>query len=218
MKFNIITIFPHIFDSYINESILKRAQENKLISISMTDIRTFSRDRHNKVDQRPYGGGPGMVLQAEPIVRAALSVVQKKKKPLVVITSAGGKPFDAKTAKKFSQEKQIIFIAGHYEGIDERATKILKQEGVRVAEYSVGPYVLTGGELPALVMLDATIRHIPGILGKEESLEESRFGIGVPSYTRPEEILWKKKKHMVPKTLLSGNHALIRAWREKHKK
>lgn len=218
MRFDLITIFPHIFDSYINESILRRAQEQKLISVVTTDIRLFSHDRHNKVDQRPYGGGPGMVLQAEPIARAVLSVAQKKRKPLVVITSAGGKPFDAKIAMKFSKEKQIIFVAGHYEGVDERVKKILKQEGIRVVECSIGNYVLTGGELPALVMIDATIRHIPGVLGKEESIEESRHGVGVPSYTRPESILWKKKKHSVPKVLVSGNHGLIDAWRKKNKK
>lgn len=157
-----------------------------------------------------------MVLQAEPIMRAILSVAKKKYKPLVVLTRAGGKQFDEKSAQKFTREKQIIFVAGHYEGFDERIVAMLKQEKIRTAEYSIGSYVLTGGELPALVMLDAAIRHIPGVLGKEESLEGVRYGVGVPAYTRPEIISWKQKKHTVPKVLLSGNHGDIDAWRKKH--
>ena len=218
IRFDLITIFPRIFDSYINESMVRRAQEKKHIAISTVDIRSFSRDRHNKVDQKPYGGGPGMVLQAEPIMRAILSVAKKKQKPLVILTRAGGKQFNEKSAQKLAREKQIICVAGHYEGFDERIAAMLKQEKIRTAEYSIGSYVLTGGELPALVMLDAVIRHIPGVLGKEESLEETRYGVGVPAYTRPEVIMWKQKKHVVQKVLLSGNHAHIDAWRKKHSK
>lgn len=245
MKFHIITIFPHIFDSYFSESILKRAQKKKLVDIRVHDLREYSKEalRHTpgnlslrrQVDDKPFGGGPGMVMMAEPIVRAIEKIVIKKMKPLMVITSAGGKQFNATHAAKFSKEKQIIIIAGHYEGIDARVWTILKKQGLRVVELSIGPYVLTGGELPAMVMVDAVIRHIPGVLGKGESLEETRFGAGMPTYTRPEVLKWpirsaspklqrgeqahgKQKIYRVPKVLLSGHHKNIAAWRAKHQK
>ena len=211
MRFDIITIFPDLFESYLNESILKRAREQKLVEFRVHNLRKFSGDmRHHKVDDRPFGGGPGMVMQIEPLARA----IEKIKKPnttcKIILCSAAGKQFNANMAATWAQKHdQIIFIAGRYEGVDERIKKI-----ARVEEISVGPYVLTGGELPSLVMIDAISRHIPGVLGTHESLEEKRHGVGVPAYTRPEVFEWNKKKYRVPKTLLSGDHKKIEAWRK----
>lgn len=209
MRFDIITIFPSMFDSYLNESIIKRAREKKLADIRVHDLRAFADDTHNKVDDRPFGGGPGMVLKAEPLARAMASI-PKKKKYLIILFSAGGKLFDAPNAVRWAKKyDQIIMIAGRYEGVDERIKKIFK-----IQEVSIGPYVLTGGELPAMVVIDALSRHIPGVLGKEESLEETRYGVGVPTYTRPEVIECKRKKYRVPKELLSGDHKKIDEWRK----
>ncbi len=210
MRFDIITIFPGMFDSYINESIIKRAREKKLVDIHVHDLRSFTEDKHNKVDDRPFGGGPGMVLKAEPLARAIASI-PKKKKHLIVLFSAGGALFDSPTTCAWvNKYDQIIMIAGRYEGVDDRIKKIFK-----IQEVSIGPYVLTGGELPAMVVMDALSRHIPGVLGKEESLEETRYGVGLPAYTRPEVFEYKRKKYRVPEELLSGNHALIEEWRKK---
>ncbi len=218
MRFDIITIFPHVLDSYFNESMMKRAREKKLLDIRVHDLRIYTKDKHHKVDNKPFGGGPGMVMQVEPIVRAVEKIANKKSKPLIIITAAGGKQFEAGEAKKLSKEKQIIILAGHYEGIDGRVKKVLKSIGLHVVEISIGPYGLTGGELPAMVMVDAVARHIPGVLGTYESLEEERHGVGTPTYTRPEVFVYKGKKYPVPKVLLSGNHALISAWRRSKSK
>src|SRR3989344_292163 len=189
MKFTVLTLFPRAFDSYLNESILKRAQKNKLIKIEAVDIRKFTKDKHKTADSKPYGGGPGMVMKAEPILRA-FSKIKITTKTRVIITSAVGKKFTGMMAKNYAKKfNHILIIAGHYEGIDERVKKALKAE-----EISIGDYVLTGGELPAMVLIDAIARHIPGVLGKRESLEERRFGIGVPVYTRPEAVAYKGKK------------------------
>jgi len=210
MRFDIITIFPGMFDSYINESIIKRAREKKLVDIHVHDLRSFTEDKHNKVDDRPFGGGPGMVLKAEPLARA-IGSIPKKKKHIIVLFSAGGELFDApRTRAWIKKYDQVIMIAGRYEGVDERIKKIFK-----IQEISIGPYVLTGGELPAMVVMDALSRHIPGVLGKEESLEEMRYGVGLPAYTRPEVFEYKRKKYRIPEELLSGNHALIEEWRKK---
>ena len=154
-----------------------------------------------------------MVLEVEPVVRAIESATRGKKKAKIILLSAGGKQFDNKTAKSLTKYKDIVLIAGRYEGVDERVKKMFKVE-----EISVGPYVLTGGELPAMIMVDAVARQIKGVLGKEESLEEKRYGVGVPVYTRPEEFKYKKKTYKVPKVLLSGNHKEIEFWRKKNKK
>lgn len=208
MHFDIITIFPNMFDSYVNESIIKRAREKKRIDIRVHDLRTFTRDKHKKVDDRPFGGGPGMVLKVEPLVRA-IAAIPKKKKYLIILCSAAGKQFSAPSAAAWAKKyDQIIMIAGRYEGVDERIKKIFK-----IQEVSIGPYVLTGGELPAMVIIDAVARHISGVLGKEESLEENRFGVGVPNFTRPDVFEWKKKKYHVPNVLVSGDHKQIEAWR-----
>lgn len=220
MRFDIITIFPNIFDSYLNESILKRAREKKLVQIRMHDLRKWSRDKHKKVDDKAYGGGPGMVLQIEPVARAIKSLLRAAprhargvtSRPIkIVFLSPKGKQFDAKTAREWAKKyTRLILVAGRYEGVDERLKKIFPIE-----EISIGPYVLTGGELPAMVIIDAVARHIPGVLGKAESVEESRYGVGVPVYTRPEVFVWNGKKYRVPKVLLSGDHEKIDEWRRK---
>lgn len=219
MRFDIITIFPEIFGSYFNESILRRAQEKKAVQIFVHDLRAFTTDKHRKVDDRPFGGGPGMVMKVEPLVKAIAAVAKKTKKfekeTKVIFFAPGGEQIDDelvnKTAKKI---KRIILVCAHYEGMDERVKKVVKDMGFKSEELSIGPFVLTGGELPAMVMVDAIARKIPGVLGKEESLEESRHGIGVPAYTRPAEFAHKGKKYAVPPILLSGDHKKIDAWRD----
>ena len=240
MRFDILTIFPNIFDSYLNESIIKRGREKKLVDIRMHDIRKFSNDTHKKVDDRPFGGGPGMVLKVEPLVCALDDILHtskiKKSKIKIILFSAGGEQFDAKKAAQWAKKyDQIIMIAGRYEGVDERIFKFLqairpKRIRLRRTSYppeadppqadklqalSIGPYVLTGGELPAMVVIDAISRHISGVLGKGESLEETRYGVGVPTYTRPEVFEYRGKKYRVPKELLSGDHKKIEEWRRK---
>ncbi len=217
MRFDIISIFPESFSSYIDSSILKKAREKKLVQISITNPRDFTSDKHHTVDESPYGGGPGMVLKAEPIWRAVLSVLKKKKndskKRRIVLFSTRGKKFDQKVARRFSKYEQVILICGRYEGIDERVAEYLADE-----EISIGDFVLSGGELPALVFLEAVSRHIPGVLGKYESLEEKKGSY--PVYTRPEIfeglVEGKKKKMKVPEALLKGNHRLIDEWRKKY--
>ncbi|MBP9856163.1 MAG: tRNA (guanosine(37)-N1)-methyltransferase TrmD [Candidatus Pacebacteria bacterium] len=222
MKFNIITIFPEMFDSYLNESILARAIKAKKIGVKFFNPRDFTRDKHKKVDERPYAGGPGMVMTAEPILRAVAAASRKKlpaskgksffpaSRPRVIIFSPGGKTFTNEVAKRLVKSKQdLILIAGRYEGIDGRVKKILKAE-----EYSVGPYILTGGELPAMIMIDAIARQIPGVLGKEESLEDKRVS-SHEVYTRPEILEWQGKKYRVPPILLSGDPKKIDEWKKK---
>ncbi|MBI4114363.1 MAG: tRNA (guanosine(37)-N1)-methyltransferase TrmD [Candidatus Niyogibacteria bacterium] len=222
IRFDIITIFPKAFDSYFNESILKRAQQKKLINIRIHDLRKFTKGKHKKVDDKVYGGGPGMVIKIKPLARAFGSILKlkvKSEKLKVVLFSPAGKQFDAKMANDFAKRyNHIIMIAGHYEGVDERIKKVVRDSGLNIVELSIGPYVLTGGELPAMILIDAVSRHIKGVLGKNESLEEKREGIGVPSYTRPEEFGWKGKKYTAPKVLLSGNHKKITEWRERMRK
>lgn len=212
MQFDILTIFPRIFDSYLNESIIKRARVKKLVDIRVHDLRKFTRDKHKKVDDRPYGGGPGMVFKIEPVARAVGSILKfKSLKSKVILFSAVGKQFTQKMAREWAKKyDRIIMICGHYEGIDERIKKVFPTE-----EISVGPYTLTGGELPAMILLDAVSRHVKGVLGKTESLEEKRYGIGIPVYTRPEVFVWHGKKYRVPKVLLTGNHRKIDEWHKR---
>lgn len=223
ITFDIITIFPKIFNSYFDESIIKRAQKFGKIKINIVDLRKFSTDKHKKVDDKPYGGGPGMVLKIEPLAKAisSLKLTIKNKKLKIIMFSASGKQFNSKIAADWAKKyNRVVMISGHYEGVDDRIKKIFKVE-----EISIGPYVLTGGELPAMVIVDAVSRYIPRVLGKNESLEENRFGIGIPVYTRPEVFKWppprrgkKNKKYSVPEILLSGNHKKIEEWRMKNKK
>lgn len=214
MTFHIITLFPEVFDAYFKESIIGKAIKKRRIKVKFYNLRKFSRDKkHKKVDDKPYGGGPGMVLEVEPIVRAVTKATRGKKNAKIILFSAAGKQFDNKMAKSLVKYKDVVLIAGRYEGVDARVKKILKAE-----EVSIGPYVLTGGEVPAMALVDAVARQIKGVLGKEESLEEKRYGVGVPVYTRPETLEYKKKKYRVPRVLLSGNHAEIAAWREAHRR
>ncbi len=218
MRFDIITIFPKILDSYFGESILKRAQLKKLISIKAHNLRDFSLDKHRKVDDTPYGGGPGMVLKADVINRAVnkIKIKSKKIKSRTILFSLRGKKFDSGIAKRLSKYDQLILICGRYEGVDERVAKYIADE-----EISIGDFVLSGGELAAGVLVDAVSRFVPGVLGKLESLEEIKGSYQV--YTKPEVFKLNVKGHwpggqksktlVVPKVLLSGNHKKIQEWR-----
>ncbi len=224
MHFHVITLFPEVCRVYTDASILGRAQKTekgkgakqrgKKIAISYYNPREFSRDKHKKTDDRPYGGGPGMVMHAEPILRAYEKAVGRKKnqkKVKVLIMSPRGTLFTNAHAKKLAEKyDDLVLISGRYEGIDSRVKKILKAE-----EVSVGEYVLTGGELPALSIIDAVARKVPGVLGTFESLEEERVSSG-EMYTRPEVLEYKKKKHKVPPVFLSGNHAAIEEYRKQN--
>jgi tRNA (guanine37-N1)-methyltransferase len=212
MKFHFLTIFPEMIESYLGESILKRAKDKKLANFAVLNIRDYSKDRHSKTDLRPYGGGPGMVMTAEPILRA-YGKLKTKKKVKVIMLSPSGKMFTNVIAKKMAKSySDVVFICGRYEGVDDRVRKILKAD-----EYSIGDYVLTGGELPALVMTDAIVRQIPGVLGDQESLEEARTA-SPRVYTRPEILIYKGKKHKVPPVLVGGDHKKIESWRASQKK
>lgn len=214
IRFHIVTLFPEIVRPYMDASILGRAQESEHISLSYINPRDFSQDRHQKVDDRPYGGGPGMVMGVDPLVRALESIskgIAKRKKTTtkVVLFAPGGKQFTNVYAKNLVKKyTDIILIAGRYEGIDARVKKIFKAE-----EISVGPFVLTGGEVPAMLMVDACARQISGVLGTHESLEEERSASS-EIYTRPEIYEYKGKKYRVPKVLLTGDHKKIEEWRE----
>ncbi len=214
MRFDIITIFPKIFDSYLKESLLKRAQEKKIITIKAYNLRDFTSDKHHKVDDRPFGGGPGMVLKIQPIHDAVeflrRKTKNKKLKTGTILFSLRGKKLDAKTAKRLSKYNRLILICGRYEGVDERVAQYVADEEIRV-----GDTVLSGGELPALVLMESVSRFIPGFLGKYESLEDLKGSY--PAYTRPEVFKLGKKKLVVPKVLLSGNHEKIEGWRRGHK-
>ncbi len=224
MTFDIITIFPSIFDSYFQESIVKRAQKKGLVKINIHNLRNFTTDKHKTVDDRPFSGGAGMIMKVEPIYKA-IERIKKAKKNKVILFSAKGKKLDQRMVKKLSKLDQLVLICGRYEGVDERVAK-------RIAniELSIGDYVLTGGELPAMVVLDAVTRLVPGVI-KEESLKEESFSQlkiencklkidhEYPQYTRPEVFSPKKGIYWkVPKVLLSGNHQKIQEWREKHRK
>lgn len=210
MSFDILTIFPEMFSGYFSESIIKRAIKRGLLTLRVHDLRKWATGKHKKVDDKPYGGGPGMVFMVEPIARAlrALKCRMKNEECRIILASARGKQFTAADARRLAKYKRVVIICGRYEGVDERVAKHLAHE-----ELSIGPYVLTGGELPAMVMIDSIARQIPGVLGKSESLEESRGG-GFPTYTRPEVL----RKWRVPKVLLSGDHKKIMAWRKRHSK
>lgn len=218
MNFHIISLFPNAFDSYLNESIISRAIEDKKIKVSFYNPRDYSDDKWKRVDQKPYAGGPGMVIQALPVIKAIqkalmkLKVKSKKSKVKIIFFSPGGKEFNTDYAKKSAKKyTDIIFVCGRYEGIDARVKKVFKMEDV-----SIGNYVLTGGELPAMVLVDSISRQVEGVLGNFNSLEESRVS-SHDSYTRPEVFEYKKKKYRVPKVLLSGNHKEIESWKLKSK-
>lgn len=212
IQFDVITIFPHILDSYLNESIIKRAQKSGLVKIKTHDLRAVTRDRHHGVDDAPYGGGPGMIYKIEPLYKT-LKKIRRKKKSKIVLLSPQGQQFNHKKAQQYQQLPQLILIAGRYEGFDERIKYFIDEE------LSIGPYVLSGGELPAMVIIEAVTRLIPGVLGDDQSVQSDTFSHGkdyveYPQYTRPEEFGGLK----VPKVLLSGDHQKIDQWRKKQAK
>lgn len=210
MHFHIVTLFPGAFDSYLGESIIKRAIEDKKIKVSLYNPRDFTKDKFKRVDRRPYAGGPGMVMEAESVLKAAMKAIGRKnpKEVVTLFFSPGGEQFDNPKAATYAKKyKHILMICGRYEGVDERVAQILKAKRI-----SVGPFVLTGGELPAMIIIDAVSRRVPGVLGKIESLEENRVA-GSKVYTRPEVLVWKGKKYKVPAVLLSGDHKKIEEWK-----
>lgn len=211
MIIDIITLFPEMFKGPFDESIIKRAKENNLVKINLHNLRDWAEDKHKTVDDRPYGGGPGMILRVDIIDRALKSLITSHQSltTRIILLDAGGQKFTQKKARVLSKLDRIILICGHYEGIDHRVCEHLVDEVI-----SIGDYVLTGGEIPAIVITDSVTRLLPGVLGKDESsIDESHSKPGYleyPQYTRPENYKgWK-----VPKVLLSGNHAEIEKWRK----
>ncbi len=222
ITFNIITIFPEIFDSYLKESLIARAQKKRLVKINIHNLREWTADRHQTVDDRPFGGGLGMVLKIEPIYKAVKEIKRKtknkKQKTKTILFTPRGKKFNQKMAYQLSKLNQIIMICGRYEGVDERVAK-----HIAGLELSIGDYDLMGGELPAQVLMETVARLIPGVLGKLELLKEritkDRGFIEYPQYTRPEVFSPKRGiKWKVPRVLLSGHHAKISEWRAKRAK
>jgi tRNA (guanine37-N1)-methyltransferase len=211
MQIDIVTIFPDMFSPVLNESIIKRAQEKGKAKICVHNLRDYTLDKHKKVDDRPFGGGSGMVLAPEPVFRAVEKITSRVTchKPRVVLLCPQGKKLDQKLAKKLAKCKNLILICGHYEGIDERVREKLVDD-----EISVGDYVLTGGELPAMVLVDAVVRLLPGVLGDKNSLKFESFEgnlLEYPQYTRPARF----RGMPVPDVLLSGDHKKIELWRQK---
>ncbi len=218
MKFQLLSIFPSIFDSYLNESILKRAQDKKAAEFKVHNLRDWTSDKHKTVDDAPYGGGAGMLMKIEPLYKALEDIKKSSKKinpkkRRILLMSAGGQKWTQALAQKYSKLEEIIFVCGRYEGVDARLKKFIDEE------ISIGDYVLTGGELPALTIIDSIVRLLPGVLGNARSvIEESHSESGVleyPQYTRPEIFMAKGKKYPVPKVLLSGDHKKIEEWRKK---
>lgn len=205
MKFNVLTLFPEMFEP-IKESILKRAQENNVIEINLINIRDFSKNKHKKVDDYPYGGGAGMLIRPD-VVYDAYQSIENKNTAKVIYLSPQGKVLTQNKVKELSKEENLILLCGHYEGIDERVLEEIVDE-----EISIGDYVLTGGEIPAMVLIDSVSRYVEGVISAESTNEES-FSNGLleyPQYTRPEVFLNKK----VPDVLLSGHHSNIENWRK----
>ncbi len=217
MKFDVITIFPELIGDYKKIGIIARGHAKKLIEITGHNLRDWSTDAHHTVDDRPYGGGFGMVLKADVMQRAikAVTTKNKKKKTKIILLTPAGKIFTQEEAKKLAKQDRLIFVSGRYEGFDERISTMVDEE------YSIGDYVLMGGELPALVMIETISRFIPGVVGKSESVAGDTFSkngknaniLEFPQYTRPEKLKIGKKVLGVPKVLLSGNHAEIEIWR-----
>ena len=205
MKFDILTLFPEMFEA-LNESIIGKAKEKSLIEINLINIRDFSKDKHKKVDDTPYGGGAGMVMMPD-VVYDAYSSIKDREDAKVIYLSPQGKTLNQEKVKELSKENHLILLCGHYEGIDQRVLDEIVDE-----EISIGDYVLTGGELPAMVLVDSVSRYVEGVL-KAESIEEESFSnnlLEYPQYTRPEEFRGKR----VPEVLISGHHENIKKWRE----
>ena len=213
MRYHVLTLFPEMILDGLNTSIIGRAMNKGLIELNAINIRDFSTNKHMKVDDYPYGGGAGMVMQAEPVYLSYKSVAddiisRTGKKPRVVYLTPQGKVFNQRMAEEFAKEEDLIFLCGHYEGIDERALELIVTDNV-----SIGDYVLTGGELPAMVMIDTISRLVKGVLNNDDSAKYESFAdnrLEYPQYTRPEEFMGMK----VPKVLLSGDHKKVEQWRE----
>lgn len=205
MRLDILSLFPEYFQGPFDVSMIKRAREKKLLEINLIDIREFATGKHRKVDDRPYGGGPGMVMKPEPVIGAIRSV--KTEKSLVIYLTPQGEPLTHALCEQLAKESHLILLCGHYEGVDERVGKEIDRE------VSIGDYVLTNGCLPAIVLVDAVSRFIPGVLGHELAAQEDSFQKGIfdgPHYTRPEQF----EGAAIPDILKSGNHERIRKWRE----
>ena len=228
MRFEIITIFPNIFDSFLKTSIIKRARDKKLINIKIHNLRKWSTDKHKTIDDKPYGGGVGMIFKVDLVYKALKSLtLGKKNKQTIILLTPQGKQFDQKMAKRLSKKDRLIFICGRYEGFDYRIKKFVDEQ------ISIGPYVLNGGEVPAMALMEAVTRLLPKVI-KEKSLKEDSFSfkksttnnqsvinIEYPQYTRPKVFTYKDKSGKVktlkvPKILLSGNHAKIKEWKQGH--
>jgi len=209
MRISVLTILPKLFDCFLAEGIIGKAVSSQKVKINVINIRDYALDKHKVVDDAPYGGGPGMVLKVEPILRAYEEIKEKFGKPYVILTEPWGETFNQQIALDLSKKEHLLIICGRYEGVDERVKTIVDKE------ISIGDYVLTGGELPAMVIMDAVIRLQPGVLGNKESLRADSFMdrglLGYPNYTRPAEYKGLK----VPQVLLSGNHKEIEKWRKK---
>jgi len=215
LRFDIVSIFPQMFESYFGESIIARGIKQKLLDIRLHDLRRWSEGRHRRVDDRPFGGGPGMVMMVEPFYRAIKSLrLRNRQKSRVILMSAKGRRFTHREAIRLAKYDRLVLLCGRYEGVDERVAKHIADE-----ELSIGDFVLTGGELAAMVVVDAVSRQIPGVLGKEESLsQESHVEEGVteyPQYTRPADFSPICGQHwQTPKILLSGDHQKVETWRQ----
>ena len=210
MKIDVLTLFPGMFAGPLDESIIKRAREAKLLDLQLHQLRDWTHDRHKTVDDRPFGGGPGMLLKPEPIFEAVASL--KREKTRVVLLSPAGRKFDQSIARELATQEHLLLVTGHYEGFDERIRESLADD-----ELSIGDYVLTNGALPAMVVIDAVARLLPGVLGDDASSSDESFSHGLleyPQYTRPAEFRGMK----VPEVLVSGNHAEIAKWRAEQSK
>jgi len=216
MRIDIITIFPKIFDSYFNESIIKRAKQKGLIQINIINLRDFTNDLHKTVDDKPFGDSTGMVMKIEPIYKALIKL--KTKDSTVIVTTAKGEIYKQSKAKKFAKLKHLIIICGRYEGIDQRVLDYLADENI-----SIGQYILTGGEIPAMIIVDSITRLLPGAIGNKNSLITNSFYkndkiIQYPIYTRPRVFSVNNKNFEVPDILVSGDHAKIKKWQKDHTK
>jgi len=210
MRFDILTLFPAIFSGYLGQSLLKKGIDAGLIDVQLHDIRSWSRDKHHKVDDRPFGGGPGMILQVEPVVECVETVQSMADPGHLVMLSPRGRTLNQKIVEELAAKPRLLLLCGRYEGFDERVFDILHPD-----EISIGDYVLNGGEAAAMVVIDAVIRLIPGVLGDEESSQHDSFSSGnrlleFPQYSRPREY----RGHEVPEVLVSGNHEQIARWRK----
>jgi tRNA (guanine37-N1)-methyltransferase len=210
MRVDVVTIFPGMFECVLSASMLKIAREKGALDVRLTDLRDFTTDRHRSVDDRPFGGGPGMVLKVGPVVRAVRALESEGPPPVRVLMTPQGEPLRQETARELAREERLLLIAGHYEGYDERIRTILNPR-----EISIGDYVLTGGELPSMIVIDAVARLLPGVLGAEDSCEWESFSAAAgglleyPQYTRPAEF----EGELVPEVLRSGDHARVAEWR-----